>query len=108
MRVIVMGVTGCGKSSVGAALAAEMGYEFADADDFHPPASVAAMAKGIPLTDEERWPWLDAVGAWMKPQTDVVVACSALRRSYRNRIREAAGPTMFLHLTATQSVIEER
>ena len=85
-----------------------MGYEFADADDFHPPASVAAMAQGFPLTDEERWPWLDAVGAWMKPQTDVVVACSALRRSYRNRLREAAGPTMFLHLTATQSVIEER
>lgn len=72
MRVIVMGVTGSGKSSVGAALAAELGYEFADADDFHPPASVAAMAQGNPLTDAERWPWLDAVGAWMEPRTDAV------------------------------------
>jgi carbohydrate kinase (thermoresistant glucokinase family) len=108
MRVIVMGVTGCGKSSVGAALAAEMGYEFADADDFHPPANVAAMAQGIPLTDEDRWPWLDAVGAWMEPRANVVVACSALRRAYRDRILQSAGPAMFLHLTAPQAVIEER
>ncbi len=108
MRVIVMGVTGCGKSSVGAALAAEMGYEYADADDLHSPASVAAMAEGIPLTDEDRWPWLDAVGAWMKPRADVVVACSALRRAHRNRLVETAGPAMFLHLAAPQGVIEER
>ncbi len=108
MRVIVMGVTGCGKSSVGAALATKMGYEFADADDFHPPSNVAVMAQGIPLTDDQRWPWLDAVGAWMEPRADVVVACSALRRAYRDRLRESAGPTMFLHLTASQSAIEER
>lgn len=108
MRVIVMGVTGCGKSSVGAALAAKLGYEFADADDFHPPANVATMAQGIPITDEERWPWLDAVGAWMKPRMDVVVACSALRHSYRDRLRETAGPTMFLHLTGPRAVIESR
>ena len=108
MRVIVMGVTGCGKSSVGAALAARIGYEFADADDFHPPSNVAVMAQGIPLTDDRRGPWLDAVGAWMEPRADVVVACSALRRAYRDRLRETAGPTMFLHLTASQAAIEER
>ena len=108
MRVIVMGVTGCGKSSVGAALAAELGYEFADADDFHPPANVAAMAQGIPLADEDRWPWLDAVGAWMAPRADVVVACSALRRAYRDRLRKTAGSTIFLHLTAPRMVFEER
>lgn len=108
MRVIVMGVTGCGKSSVGAALAAELGHEFADADDFHPPANVAAMAQGIPLTDEDRWSWLDAVGEWMKPREDIVVACSALRRAYRDRLRQTAGPTTFLHLTASPAVIEGR
>jgi gluconokinase len=108
MRIILMGVTGCGKSSVGALLAADLGYEFADADDFHPPANVAAMTQGIALTDEQRWPWLDTVGAWMEPRADVVVACSALRRAYRDRLRAAAGPTMFLHLTAPQAVIEAR
>ena len=108
MRVIVMGVTGCGKSSVGAALAAALGYEFADADDFHPPANVAAMSAGIALTDDDRWPWLDVVGAWMASRADVVVACSALKRSYRDRLRTAAGATVFLHLSAPQSVIEQR
>jgi len=66
------------------------------------------MAQGIALTDEDRWPWLDAVGAWMKPRADVVVACSALRREHRNRLVETAGPAMFLHLAAPQAVIEER
>ena len=108
MRVVVMGVTGCGKSSVAVALAAALGYEFADADDFHRPADVAAMAQGIPLTDADRWPWLDAVGAWMAPRNDAVVACSALRRSYRDRLRETGGPMVFLHLTAPRSIIEER
>jgi carbohydrate kinase (thermoresistant glucokinase family) len=108
MRVVVMGVTGCGKSSVAAALAATLGYEFADADDFHPPANVAAMTQGIPLTDADRWPWLDSVGAWMVTRNDAVVACSALRRAYRDRLREAGGPMVFLHLTAPQSIIEER
>jgi len=108
MRVVVMGVTGCGKTSVGTALASLLGYEFADADDFHPPANVAAMAQGIPLTDDDRWPWLDAVGAWMESRENVVVACSALRRTYRDRLRAAAGSAVFLHLTAPQSIIEAR
>jgi gluconokinase len=108
MRIVVMGVTGCGKTSVGTALASLLGYEFADADDFHPAANVEAMAQGIPLTDSDRWPWLDAVGAWMEPRENVVVACSALRRTYRDRLRAAAGSTVFLHLTAPQGIIEAR
>lgn len=108
MRVVVMGVTGCGKSSVGAAIAGSLGFAFADADDFHPPANIAKMMAGEPLTDEDRWPWLDAVGQWLASHPDAVVACSALRKAYRDRIRAAAGMTVFLHLTAPQSVIAQR
>lgn len=108
MRVVVMGVTGCGKSSVGAAVAASLGIPFADADDFHPEANVALMAGGIPLTDADRWPWLDAVGEWLSGRPDSVMACSALRRAYRDRLRSTAGPIVFVHLAARQSVVEAR
>jgi len=108
MRVVVMGVTGCGKSSAGAALATFLGVPFADADDFHSPSNVAKMAAGIPLTDAERWPWLDAVGAWLASHQDAVVACSALKRSYRDRLRVDAGAVVFVHLAARQSILAER
>lgn len=108
MRVVIMGVTGCGKSSVGARLAASLGWPFADADDFHPEANVASMAAGIPLTDADRWPWLDAVGEWMAEHPDGVVACSALKRVYRDRLRDAAGSIVVIHLAGKQSVITER
>lgn len=108
MRVVVMGVTGCGKSSVGAAVAASLGLPFADADDFHPVANVALMAGGIPLTDADRWPWLDAVGEWLAVHPDSVMACSALKRKYRDRLRSQAGPTVFVHLAARQSVLAVR
>ncbi len=108
MRVVVMGVTGCGKTSVGRQLASSLGFAFADADDFHPPANIAKMAGGIPLTDEDRWPWLDEVGEWLAAHPDAVVACSALRKAYRERIRERAGMTVFLHLAAPPSVLAER
>ena len=108
MRVVVMGVTGCGKTSVGKAVADELGCPFADGDDFHPAANVAKMSAGIGLSDEDRWPWLDAVGDWLATHPDAVVACSALRRSYRNRLRERAGAVVFLHLAAPQSVLAER
>lgn len=103
-----MGVTGCGKSTVGARLAAALGVPFADGDDFHPAENVAKMTAGIPLTDEDRWPWLDAVGSWLHDRPDAVVACSALRRAYRDRLRAAAGPLVCLHLTAPTSVLVER
>jgi gluconokinase len=88
--VIVMGVCGCGKSTVGQALANQLGWPFFDADDFHPPANVAKMAKGIALTDEDREPWLDGVAAGMRAVArkgqHAVLACSALKESYRQRI----------------------
>jgi len=103
-----MGVTGCGKSTVGARLAASLAMPFADADDFHPAANVAKMAAGTSLTDADRWPWLDAVGAWLASHPDAVVACSALKRAYRDRLRTAAGGVVFVHLSARQSVLAER
>lgn len=93
-----MGVSGSGKSTVGAALAARLGCRFVDADDLHPAANVEKMAAGIPLTDDDRWPWLDAVAAQLAGG-DVVVACSALTRAYRDRLRAAASELalVFLH-----------
>ena len=108
MRVVVMGVTGCGKSSAGIALATSLGIPFADADDFHPDSNVAKMSAGIPLTDADRWPWLDAVGTWLALHPDAVVACSALKRSYRDRLRIDAGAVVWIHLAARKSALAER
>lgn len=102
-----MGVSGCGKSSLGAALAAALALPFTDADDLHPAANRAKMAAGQPLTDADRWPWLQAVGAVLAGGAGMV-ACSALRRTYRDRLREAAGPVQFLHLVAPRKVIAKR
>ena len=102
-----MGVSGCGKSSLGAALATALALPFTDADDLHPAANRAKMAAGQPLTDNDRWPWLQAVGAVLAAEAGVV-ACSALRRSYRDLLRAAAGPVQFLHLVAPREVITER
>jgi carbohydrate kinase (thermoresistant glucokinase family) len=88
MIVIVAGVSGSGKTTVGALLAGRLGWRFADADDFHPAANVEKMRAGIPLTDDDRWPWLRAIAAWMDERIargePAVVACSALKRSYRD------------------------
>lgn len=88
MAVIVMGVSGCGKSTVGALLAERLGCRFLEGDMFHDTAAVEKMRRGIPLTDEDRWPWLDRIGAAASEGT-IVVACSALRRAYRDRLRAA-------------------
>lgn len=103
-----MGVTGSGKSTVGNAVAEAFGWEFADGDDFHPAANVSKMRDGIALTDDDRGPWLDAVGAWLAERDGAVVACSALKRAYRDRLREAAPGTVFVHLAAPQDVLAER
>lgn len=109
VHIVVMGVTGCGKSTVGALVARLLDVPFADGDDFHPPANIAKMADLIPLTDEDRWPWLADVGQWLADCGDGgVVACSALKQAYRNAIRAAAPDTVFVHLAAPQSVLEER
>jgi gluconokinase len=108
-RLVIMGVAGCGKSSVGAALAERLGVVYRDGDDLHPPANVDKMRAGIPLTDADRWPWLDQVAAILKAEAPVIVGCSALKRAYRDRIRAGAGwPVRFLHLTGARDLIATR
>lgn len=108
-RIVIMGVSGCGKSTVGAALAEAMGIPYRDGDDLHPPANVEKMRAGIPLADDDRWPWLDRVAATLRDGAPVIVGCSALRRAYRDRIRAGAGgPVQFVHLTGSREVIAAR
>jgi gluconokinase len=103
-----MGVAGCGKSSVGAALAARLGLPFADGDDLHPAANIAKMTRGEALTDADRWPWLTAVGTALRDRPGLI-GCSALRRAYRDHITAEAGhPVTFLHLSGSRAVIEAR
>ncbi len=97
-RIVVMGVAGSGKSTVAADLAARCGARFVDADDLHSDANVAKMASGSPLTDDDRGPWLASVHEAIRTEQAVVVACSALKRSYRDALR-AAGDLAFVHLT---------
>ena len=111
MIVVVMGVSGSGKSVVGQALATDLGWPFYDADDFHPPENVAKMAAGTPLTDSDRWPWLDRLASEMgdidKRGRNAVLACSALRQVYRDRISRA-GNVRFVHLSGAQETIAAR
>ncbi len=108
-RVVVMGVSGAGKTRVAMDLAAAMGGRFIEGDDLHPAANRAKMAAGTPLTDEDRWPWLDRVGAALaEGEPPVVVACSALRRAYRDRLRAAVPDLTFVHLDVDPAVVAER
>lgn len=108
--ICVMGVSAAGKSTVGIALAGALGVPFADADSLHSEANRTKMNAGTPLTDEDRWPWLDAVGRRFRAASDtgLVMACSALRRAYRDRIREAAGRVSFVHLTGARELLLAR
>lgn len=109
LRIVVMGVSGCGKTTVGLALAERLGASFVEGDQLHPQANVAKMAAGIPLTDADRWPWLDAVGAALAGDAPVVASCSALKRSYRDRLRTQAGtPLNFLHLAGDRAALAQR
>jgi gluconokinase len=105
-RIVVMGVSGCGKSSVGVALAESLGARFIDGDDLHPEANKAKMSAGIPLEDSDRWPWLDRVSQALVPGT--VVACSALKRVYRERIVTGAPNAFFVHLDGSREILEQR
>jgi gluconokinase len=105
--VVVMGVSGTGKSTVGAALAAELRVPFVEGDDLHPEANRAKMASGIPLTDDDRAPWLDAVAASLSGEP-VVVACSALKRRYRDRLRVAAPDLVVVFLHGTPELLAAR
>lgn len=102
-----MGVSGSGKTTIGERLAAALGLRFVDGDALHPAANVAKMHAGIPLTDDDRWPWLDAVGAVLA-EGHVVVACSALRRVYRDRLRAAAPDLRLVYLRGDASLLAVR
>lgn len=109
LRIVTMGVAGCGKSTTGAALARHLGLTFFEGDTLHSPDSRAKMAAGQPLTDADRLPWLHRVAAVLHDRAPVVVACSALRRSYRDILRQGAGgPVVFLHLTGPREVLAAR
>jgi gluconokinase len=109
LRVVIMGVAGCGKSSVGEALSRRLGIPYRDGDDLHTPQAVEKMRAGIPLTDDDRWPWLDRVALELDEAAPVIVGCSALRRTYRDRIRAGAGgPVQFVHLSGTRELIASR
>src|SRR3954469_16372143 len=107
--LVVMGVSGSGKSTVGAALAQRLRVPFADADDFHPAANIAKMTAGHPLDDHDRHPWLEAIGRWLAEHPDGgVMSCSALKRRYRDQLRHHAGTVVFLLLHGTPEVIRTR
>jgi gluconokinase len=105
--VVVMGVSGSGKTTFGRALAAQLGVRFLDADDFHPPENVARMAAGIPLTDADRGPWLERL-AGLLPEVSTVLACSALKRRYRDRLRAGCPDLRYVFLTAPEAVLAAR
>lgn len=107
--VVVMGVSGSGKSTVGAALADRLRVPFVDADTLHPAANVAKMAAGVPLDDDDRYPWLERVGEWLAGHRDGGVAsCSALKRAYRDYLRARCPPVAFLHLAGSPELIGRR
>lgn len=110
--VVVMGVSGSGKSTVAQALASRLGGIYLDADDYHPASNKAKMERGVPLTDADRAPWLDAVGRAMRERDadgrPVFMACSALRRVYRERLRAEVPGVYFLLLTASRAELERR
>lgn len=109
LRIVVSGVSGSGKSTVGGALAERLGLGYADGDDFHSHANIDKMTSGIALTDKDRRPWLLEIGRWLDAQEDgAVVACSALKRSYRDLIRHTCEHVGFVQLIGDPDVIEQR
>jgi gluconokinase len=112
MIVIVAGVSGSGKSTVGALLAGRLNWRFADADQFHPAANIEKMRAGIPLTDEDRWPWLRAIAAWMDERIaageSAVVTCSALKRAYRDLLLDGRAEARMVFLATDPEVITRR
>lgn len=113
LAVIVMGVSGCGKTSVGEGLAARFQLPFMEGDELHPAANVAKMASGIPLSDKDRWPWLAIIGAEIRQSIDagqgIIVSCSALKKIYRERLRETAGGRLvFVFLEGSHALLAKR
>ena len=111
-HLVVMGVAGSGKTTVANLLAERLGWAIAEADDFHPTTNIVKMASGVPLDDDDRWPWLRAIRDWTTEQEtagpDSVVTCSALKRTYRDVLRQAAGRVRFVHLDGSVELIGDR
>jgi carbohydrate kinase (thermoresistant glucokinase family) len=108
MIVLVMGVSGSGKNTVGEPLAQRLGWKFIDGDDYHPPENVKKMAAGIALQDGDRWPWLDRLNAILRQEKDAVVACSALKEAYRRRLLAGLFPYTIVHLRGSFELIRSR
>ena len=112
MIVIVMGVTGVGKTTVGQLLAEKTGWPLYDADDYHSPASVEKMRAGIPLTDDDRWPWLDRLNALLRAADgraeSAILACSALKQRYRDRLQQGLQSVRWVHLKGDLELIQSR
>ncbi|MCX5214051.1 gluconokinase [Kitasatospora sp. NBC_00240] len=110
--VVVMGVSGVGKTTVARLLAERLALPYAEADDFHPPANIAKMSAGTPLDDQDRAPWLRALGGWLGERAEAgtggVVTCSALKRHYRDTLRESCPGAFFLHLSGGHELVEDR
>jgi gluconokinase len=110
--IVLIGVAGSGKTTVGRLLSADLGWPFFDGDDFHPQANIEKMRRGIPLTDADRIPWLDALNCLIRDITgegrNAVIACSALKRAYRDRVKEGAADVRFVHLRGDAPLIQRR
>lgn len=110
--VVVMGPSGVGKTTIATLLSDRLGWRFAEADEFHPKANVEKMSAGVPLEDDDRWPWLRLIRDWIGERAgeggDTVVTCSALKRSYRDVLREAPARVRFLELVASAELVEGR
>jgi gluconokinase len=112
MIVVLMGVSGCGKTTVGRRLSSRLGWRFIDADDFHPASNVQKMRSGVPLTDDDRWPWLDRLNGLLKDEQtaghDAIIGCSALKARYRDRLSADLSEVRWVHLKGAFELIESR
>jgi gluconokinase len=106
--VLVMGVAGVGKTTIGELLAKALGWRFIDADDYHPPENVAKMKAGVPLQDDDRWPWLAHLNKVLKEEEQAVIACSALKERYRERLLQGIRHWRIVYLHATPELIRSR
>ena len=108
MIIVLMGVSGSGKTTIGQRLAQGLGWRFIEGDEYHPPANVKKMAAGIPLEDADRWPWLDALNRRLREERDAIVACSALKQSYRERLLVGVADARVVFLHGSRALIAKR
>jgi gluconokinase len=108
MIVVLMGVSGSGKTTIGRTLAERLGWKFIEGDEYHPRENVAKMAAGVPLEDSDRWPWLDTLNRLLRAERDAIVTCSALKESYRQRLLAGVEDPRLVYLEGSQALIASR